>query len=140
MKDCIFCEIIEKKLPASIVYEDDRALAFMDLRPVNIGHVLIIPKIHRPYLHELEVDLGAHLFKITMEIERAVRASGLPLEGSNILQNNGAVAFQEVFHVHLHVIPRLEADKGRFLSRVRPFPTREELNETAEKIKAKLAI
>jgi histidine triad (HIT) family protein len=135
-EDCIFCKIVQGKMPASKVYEDEVCMAFLDIRPVNTGHTLIIPKAHHPYLHELDENTGAHLFKIAMQIEKAIRASEIKVEGTNILQNNGKVAFQEVFqevfHVHLHVIPRLKGDKMRFIIRQRPFPNREQLDDTAQ--------
>lgn len=132
--DCIFCKIIHRELPASIVYEDDIAMAFMDIRPINKGHVLVVPKAHYAYLHELDEVTGAHLFKIAMRIDRALRASDVRVEGTNILQNNGRVAFQEVFHVHLHIIPRLRGDQMRLVLRTVPTPKRSELDATAAEI------
>ncbi|MCB0548119.1 MAG: HIT family protein [Phaeodactylibacter sp.] len=109
--DCIFCRIIEGSLPSSIVYEDEIALAFMDIMPINPGHVLVVPKKHFRELSEMDEGTGAHLFCVAMRVERALRASGLQCDGTNLLQNNGPDAWQEVMHVHLHVIPRFRGDE-----------------------------
>ncbi len=138
MDGCIFCKIIRGELPASVVYEDDRVLAFMDLVPINPGHTLVIPKGHYAYLTELPPEIGGEIFKIAMQVERAIRDSNTPCEGTNLLLANGKTAGQEVFHLHLHVIPRLSDDRSgfRFNSKYREQPDRQELDSLAEKIKA----
>lgn len=78
----------------------------MDIQPVNPGHVLIIPRAHAARLSELDDETGAHMFKIAMRISEALRRSGMKCEGINLFLVDGEAAFQEVFHVHLHVIPR----------------------------------
>ncbi|MCO6489796.1 MAG: HIT family protein [Phaeodactylibacter sp.] len=135
--DCIFCRVIEGSLPSSVVYEDEQVVAFMDIMPVNPGHVLVVPRKHCPELQGLDEETGAHLFRVAMRLERALRASGLPCEGTNLLQNNGAEAWQEVMHVHLHVIPRFRGDgvKAQFGQQQAP---RADLDQWAEKIKAGL--
>ncbi len=110
MHSCIFCDIKEGRAEASIVYQDERLVAFMDIRPVNPGHVLIIPKIHASSLAELDSRVGAHLFKVGMRINKALRKSGISCEGVNLIVADGEAAGQEVFHVHLHVIPRFAGD------------------------------
>ncbi len=133
--DCIFCRVIEGSLPSSIIYEDEQAVAFMDIMPINPGHVLVVPRKHFVELSELDEDTGAHLFRIAMRVEKALRASGLQCEGTNLLQNNGREAWQEVMHVHLHVIPRFKGDgvKVHFGQQQAP---RAHLDQWAEKIKA----
>lgn len=135
--ECIFCRIIEGSLPASIVYEDGQAVAFMDIMPINPGHILVVPKTHAPELSNLDEDTGAHLFRVAMRLEKALRASGLPCEGTNLLQNNGAEAWQEVMHVHLHIIPRFRGDgvKVHFGQKQAP---RAHLDQWAEQVKAYL--
>ena len=135
--ECIFCRIIEGSLPASIVYEDGQAVAFMDIMPINPGHILVVPKTHAPELSNLDEDTGAHLFRVAMRLEKALRASGLPCEGTNLLQNNGAEAWQEVMHVHLHIIPRFRGDgvKVHFGQEQAP---RAHLDQWAEQVKAYL--
>ena len=135
--DCIFCRIIEGSLPSSKVYEDEQAVAFMDIMPVNPGHVLVVPKKHVRELSELDEDTGAHLFRVAMRIEKALRASGLQCEGTNLLQNNGREAWQEVMHVHLHVIPRFRGDKVK-VHFGQQQARREELGLWAGQIKARL--
>lgn len=101
----IFSKIIAGEIPANIVYEDDTVLAFLDIRPVHKGHTLVIPKI--PSLDGLECDGAtmAHIINVSQLIGRALKKS-LPCDGINFIMNNGESAGQEVFHTHLHVIPR----------------------------------
>ena len=75
MDDCIFCEIVAGRAPASVVYEDETALAFLDIQPVNPGHTLIVPKSHAALLADLDEATGAHLFKLAMRIAAALRRS-----------------------------------------------------------------
>jgi diadenosine tetraphosphate (Ap4A) HIT family hydrolase len=110
MTDCIFCRIVQGQAPASVVYDDERVLAFMDIRPVNPGHLLVVPKSHAAGLSELDPEIGAHLFKVAMRLAAALRNSGVKCEGVNFFLADGKAAFQEVFHVHLHVIPRYAGD------------------------------
>lgn len=111
MEKCVFCEIAAGRLPASIVYEDNMALAIMDINPVNPGHVMVIPRRHFETLSDMDETTGMHLFQIAMRVEQAVRnAEGIRCEGTNLLQNNGSVAGQDVFHAHLHIIPRFVGD------------------------------
>jgi histidine triad (HIT) family protein len=107
---CVFCKILAGELPASIVLENKRIAAFMDIRPVNTGHVLVIPRAHAPYLAHLDPDTGAHMFRTATQIAAAIRLSDLRCEGINLFLADGEAAMQEVFHVHLHVIPRFAGD------------------------------
>jgi histidine triad (HIT) family protein len=107
---CIFCEIITGRLPGSFVYRDQTCAAFMDLQPVNPGHLLVIPNQHSASLAEMDLDTGAHIFKVAQELAAAVRKSGLRCEGLNLFLADGELAGQEVFHVHLHVLPRFGGD------------------------------
>ena len=141
MSDCVFYDIVKGKVPASIVYADDKVMAFMDTRPVNPGHALIIPKAHASQLSELDEETGGHMFKIAMRIDEALRRSGLRCEGVTLLLADGEAAFQEIFHVHLHVIPRFRGDGfgirfGRDYGRE---SDRKELNTVADKIKTTLS-
>jgi len=118
MSACIFCQIIEGALPASVVYEDEQALAFMDIHPLGRGHVLVIPKKHAVQLTELGPEEGQHLFAIARRVLDAQRALGWGLGGSHILLNDGKSANQMVPHVHVHVIPREKGDALRSLGRL----------------------
>ena len=107
--DCIFCKIIAGELPATIVDEDERTISFMDIAPATRGHALVIPRGHFPDLLGIEEqDLSA----VGLAAKRlATRAKArLGADGVNLLNACGAVAFQTVFHFHVHVIPRYEGD------------------------------
>lgn len=110
---CIFCEIISGSAPAEVLYENDRALAILDIRPIHHGHSLIIPKVHcRDFL-----GLPKEYHSGVLEAAQAVAAAtvrALSLEGFNVFSNNGAVAGQSIFHFHLHVTPRYPDDQIRF--------------------------
>ena len=140
MPDCIFCEIQARRSPASFVYEDDACVAFMDIQPVTPCHVLVVPRRHAANLAELDPQDGAHIFQVAQRMAAALRASGLRCEGVNLFLADGEAAGQDVFHVHLHVIPRFSGDG--FGLRLPPDyhlrPPRVELEELSERIRAKL--
>jgi histidine triad (HIT) family protein len=108
MEDCIFCKIVSGDMPSYKIYEDDNTLAILDIYPVTPGHVLVLPKKHFDMLSDVDEETGIELFKTLLKIEKVVAKSGNL--GVNILQNNGKAAWQEVFHVHFHVIPRFQDD------------------------------
>ena len=110
MVECIFCRIVKGLEQTSVVFSDETVMAFMDIRPVNPGHLLIIPKTHLASLSELDEETGACMFKVAMRLAQAVRQSGVKCEGINLLLSDGEAAFQEVFHIHLHIIPRFKGD------------------------------
>lgn len=115
MSSCIFCKIVQEELPANRVYEDEQVLAFMDINPINHGHVLIIPKMHYVELKDIPLATSVAVWEVVKKVEQAVwQTPGLPCEGTNILLNNGDAAGQDVFHAHFHVIPRLSGDGTRF--------------------------
>lgn len=109
----------------------------MDIQPVNPGHVLIIPKVHAAQLSEVTEETGVHMFKMAIRIAGALRKSGIRCKGINMFLADGEAAFQDIFHVHLHVIPRFRGD--RFEIKVGPHygvkPDRKELDKIAEKVK-----
>ena len=106
---CPFCEIIRGAAEVSLCYEDATALAFMDIQPVNAGHVLVVPRDHYESLDDQPPQLGKHLFEVVTMLGPIVRdVSGA--EGMNIIVNSGAAAGQDVFHYHIHVIPRRAGD------------------------------
>lgn len=130
---CIFCRIIRGEIPASVIYRDDLAVAFMDIAPVNPGHLLVAPTAHAASLADLEETSGARLFVVGQRLASALRRSGLPCEGVNLFLADGEAAGQEVLHVHLHVVPRFAGDPVRF-SWPRSRPTREALSAHAAAI------
>jgi histidine triad (HIT) family protein len=110
VKSCVFCKIARKQAPASFVYEDENVLAFLDIRPLNEGHTLVIPKEHYVTIFEVPEELVAHLHRIVKRVALAVRES-TKADGISIIQQNGKAAGQEIFHLHVHVIPRYEGQK-----------------------------
>lgn len=135
---CIFCKIACGEIPASIVAATDSVLAMMDIQPINPGHVLVIPKAHATDLAELDAKVGGDIFQLGMRVAGGLRKSGVRCEGVNLFLADGKVAGQEVFHVHLHVIPRFEGDGFglRFPVNYGQHPAREELARIAGSIKA----
>lgn len=107
---CIFCRIIAGQAEASLVYQDEQVCAFMDTRPVAEGHLLVVPVRHASGLADLEDDSAAGMMVVGRRLAGALRRSGVPCEGVNLLLADGAAAGQTVFHCHLHVIPRARAD------------------------------
>jgi histidine triad (HIT) family protein len=111
--DCVFCKIRDGQIPSMKVYEDDQTLAFMDINPLNAGHCLVVTKNHAATLWESqEADLQAAITtakKLAVALRAAVKPDGL-----NMLQANGAAAFQSVAHFHLHLIPRWNNDGKGF--------------------------
>ncbi len=134
--ECIFCDILAGKLPSSIVYQDELCTAFMDIQPVNPGHVLVIPNDHASFLADLDEETGAQLFRIAQRLARALRVSGVKCEGVNFFLADGEAAQQDVFHVHLHVFPRYKGDGFGLQLSPDYFtkPERVELDEIAQDI------
>lgn len=130
---CAFCAIAEGKEEASVVYEDELTLAFMDVNPVVQGHVLVVPKRHFPDVFSLEEPWGSACFLTAKRIAEAVRTA-FGAEGLDLLQLNGRVGGQTVFHFHIHVVPRYPGDGFGFFSR-RRHVTREELEGHAARIR-----
>lgn len=139
---CIFCDIIAGRAPGSFVYDDDVAVAFMDIRPVNPGHVLVVPRDHAAHLADLDPGVGGHLFRVGMRLTAALRRSSLRCEGVNLFLADGEVAGQEVWHVHLHVLPRFQGDGFglRFGPDYGRQPDRGRLDDTAVAIRRALEL
>ena len=140
MSSCVFCEIVARRAPASLVYRDEVCCAFMDTQPINPGHVLIIPNVHVASIEDLDEKIGGYLFAVAQRIARALRHSGVRCEGVNLFLADGQAAGQEVFHVHLHVFPRFAGDG--FGLRPGPnyakLPPRRELDEIAAVISTQM--
>ena len=135
MSDCVFCDIIAGKSPASFVYQDDDTVAFMDIAPINPGQVLVIPRKHAAYLADLDEETGGKLFQTTMHVCRAIRSSGVKCEGINLFLADGAVAHQEIFHVHIIIIPRFTGDYFKINCNL-GNPSRPELDDIAARFRA----
>jgi histidine triad (HIT) family protein len=122
--ECVFCSIRNGQVPAVVVAEDERALAIMDINPINDGHVLVIPRVHAATLFEIaEEDLLAAI-RLARRVATGIR-KGLAPDGLNLIQNNGAAAFQSMPHFHLHLIPRwMDDGKGFTWELIPGSPTR----------------
>lgn len=127
MPECIFCRIVRGTLPSTKIFEDDDMIAFMDFKPITKGHVLIIPKKHTELLTELDDKLAGEMLVLAKKVGKALKRSKLNCRGINYILADGAEAGQDIFHVHMHVIPRYRGD-GFGLR----MPEREE-EETDEK-------
>lgn len=109
-KQNIFAKILRGEIPCHKLYEDGRCIAILDIFPVNLGHLLVIPKVDAVLVTELSPEMAAHLFSVGVRLSKALRSVGANCEGVNFWISDGASAGQEVPHVHLHVIPRFEGD------------------------------
>ncbi|OBY30947.1 HIT family protein [Mycolicibacter kumamotonensis] len=135
---CVFCAVVAGDAPAVRIFEDDDYLAFLDIRPFTRGHTLVIPKQHSVDLTDTPPETLAGMLAVGQRIARASRDSGLHADGNNLVINDGRAAFQSVFHIHLHVVPRRNGDKLSFAKGmvVRRDPDRE---RTGELLRAALA-
>jgi histidine triad (HIT) family protein len=110
--DCIFCKVLAGELPATIIDEDERTISFMDIAPATRGHTLVIPRAHSADLLGVEREDLAAVALASQRLARRMKER-LSADGVNLLNSCGAVAFQTVFHFHIHVIPRYEGDSLR---------------------------
>ena len=137
MSDCVFCKIRDGQIPSMKVYEDDRTLCFMDINPLNAGHCLVVTKAHAPTIFESnEEDLQAAIVtakRVARALQQAVKPDGL-----NMLQANGAAAFQSVPHFHLHLIPRWANDNRGFDWKLLPGD-RDQIMKVSERLRAEIA-
>ena len=136
MSDCIFCRIVARQIPATVVHEDEHTLAFMDLGQVNPGHVLVTLKTHVENIFDLKAEQASVLGVASARVARAIRDAFAP-QGLSVYQANGKAAGQTVFHYHLHLVPRHDGD-GMALSWPVKNPPREQLEAHAAKIRASL--
>jgi histidine triad (HIT) family protein len=110
--DCIFCKVLTGELPATIIDEDERTISFMDIAPATRGHALVIPRAHSADLLGVAPEDLAAAALAAQRLARRMKER-LSADGVNLLNSCGAVAFQTVFHFHIHVIPRYEGDSLR---------------------------
>lgn len=134
MKDekCIFCKIANGEIPSKTLYEDDRFRVILDLGPATRGHALILPKEHYADLYELPEETAAELMKVAKKMAARMKER-LGCAGLNLVQNNGDLAGQTVFHFHMHMIPRYQGD-GQKIGWKPGGPTEEELEEIRREI------
>lgn len=135
---CIFCLIVARQAPASIVAETSEALAFMDVNQPTPGHVLVVPKAHFTDIYDiydLDAAAASAVFELTMQVARAVKTALKP-DGVNLYQANGRAAGQDVFHFHMHVVARYAGDRERIRLFWQPnLPPRTELDRLAAQIR-----
>lgn len=112
MSDCIFCNIIQGQIPSVKVYEDDDVVAFLDISQVTPGHTLLVPKVHVADIFDYDADLAARVFSKVPLIARSLRQAFPEMKGLNIANNNGKLAYQSVFHSHIHFVPRYTDHDG----------------------------
>lgn len=110
MDNCIFCKIAKGEIPSATLYEDEDFRVILDLGPASKGHALILPKEHAANIYELPDEIAAKVFVLAKKMASNL-TEALQCDGFNVLQNNGTVAGQTVFHFHMHLIPRYEGDK-----------------------------
>jgi histidine triad (HIT) family protein len=134
MADCVFCLIRDGKIPSAKVYDDQRTLAFMDINPLSRGHCLVVPKAHAATLYDVETEDLKAAIATAKKVAGAIRKALNP-DGLNLLQANGAAAFQSVPHFHLHLIPRWTND-GKGFDWKEVAGNREEIMGTADRIRA----
>ncbi len=130
MKDCIFCKIVKKEIPAKIIAENERAIAFLDAFPITDGHTLVIPKEHYPDLGLCDEETLVDVIKLVKKVSNKIEdTKKLNPWGFNYLSNQGTIAGQEVMHFHMHIIPKYVKDKG-FMFRNEKTPLQYTTEET----------
>jgi histidine triad (HIT) family protein len=136
MDNCVFCKIVRGEIPATMVFQDELTLAFMDIGSVNPGHMLVVAKPHVEDLQGMDEALAGAMFRSAARAARAIEVVLKP-EGISVYQANGEAAGQTVFHAHIHVLPRWEKDGLTFTWPVKN-PPREELESVAAQLRAAL--
>ena len=134
--DCIFCKIANGEIPSSTIYEDDLFRVILDLSPATKGHALILPKKHMANIFEMDEETAEKVFVLASQIAKAMKEA-LNCDGLNIVQNNGEIAGQTVFHFHMHIIPRYN-DDGQQINWVPKTSEAAERDMIAEQIKTAL--
>ncbi len=109
MDNCIFCKIANGEIPSATLYEDDDFRVILDLGPASKGHALILPKVHTANIYELPDELAAKAMILAKKMATKM-TDALKCDGFNLVQNNGEIAGQTVFHFHMHLIPRYQGD------------------------------
>lgn len=132
MGDCVFCSIINNKMPSATIYENSEFKVILDAFPSGVGHTLIMPKEHIKDIFEMDGETGAKLFAVATVVARALKQV-LDCDGMNIIQNNGEIAGQTIEHFHLHLIPRFKNDGLSFTWPTKSF-SGEDMNKLAEEI------
>ena len=134
LQDCIFCKIVNKEIPAKIIYESNDNLAFLDIFPINKGHSVVIPKAHHQNLEDIPEPELSVLYKTVKKVATIIHEK-LKIGGYNVLQNNFKSAGQVINHIHVHIIPRNENDAKFKMQIPRDQATEEELEQVLALLK-----
>jgi histidine triad (HIT) family protein len=135
-ENCVFCKIVQRQVPSSVIFEDEAVLVFLDIRPLNLGHSLVIPKAHYVDLFDIPQTLLSQVHVASQKVAFAIKEA-TEADGISIIQQNGKAAGQDIFHLHVHVVPRFEGQKLPHFSELQ-IVDRSKLDEMATKIKQHL--
>jgi histidine triad (HIT) family protein len=136
-RGCIFCAIIEGQAPAEVLFEDEETLAFMDINPASPGHTLVIPKRHVQDIYGMDEEMAAAVMRAAVRVAKAIKRALQP-DGMNLVQSNERAGGQEIFHFHVHIIPRWYGD-GLRLARPPEVRRTMPINEAAARIRCETA-
>jgi histidine triad (HIT) family protein len=135
-ESCIFCKIVHRQTPSSIIYEDEAIMVFLDIRPLNMGHTLVIPKAHYVDIFDIPENVLSQMYKVAKLVSSAVKKT-TNADGISIIQQNGKAAGQDIFHIHVHVVPRFEGQKLPPFSELKEVE-RAKLDATAKEMRQRL--
>ncbi|MSP64035.1 MAG: HIT family protein [Ignavibacteria bacterium] len=131
--DCIFCKIRDKEIPSSILFENEKAFAILDINPMNYGHVLLISKGHYSDILEIPENDLKEILSAVQQVSKAL-VGAFSLEGFNLVANKGEIAGQSIFHFHFHIIPRYKNDNLNFVRNIKKYEENQ-FNEYADQIR-----
>ena len=135
-EDCIFCKIANGEIPSATVYESSEFRVIMDISPATRGHCLIITKEHYEDVYEIGAETAGKLFSLATVVARCLKEE-VKCEGMNIIQNNGKIAGQTVFHFHLHLIPRYSKDQVNIMWKNQEI-SKQELEEMSKNLRKRI--
>jgi len=140
--DCVICDLLSGELEVSLVHRDELCAAFMDIQPINSGHMLVVPVRHSSGLGHLRSEEGSQMFRVAQALAKVLRSSSVKCEGVNLFMADGEAAGQELFHAHMHVVPRYLGDGFgfKFPAGYTNKPARSELDSLALKIRTLLQL
>lgn len=131
--DCIFCQMIDQKIPCQKVYEDDDFYAILDINPINLGHTLLITKKHFENILDMDDDVSSKTYPVIKKLSAALK-SAFKCDGLNIIQNIDAAGGQEVFHSHIHIIPRFKNDGIKLSHKHKKYDSQSDMCNCAQRI------
>ena len=135
-ESCVFCNIVKKQMPASIIYQNQAVMAFLDIRPLTMGHTLVIPKHHYSDILDIPEEELIQVYLVTKKVSLPIKEA-THADGISIVQQNGKAAGQDIFHLHVHIVPRFEEQKLPSFHELVEVE-RAKLDDMAKRIKEKL--